>query len=51
MSTFWSVFYGVFLAGTAIYLLDIFVEAIKERKRQRDYDLLLESLEDLEDDD
>jgi hypothetical protein len=51
MSTFWSVFYGVFLAGTTIYLIDIFIEAIKERKRKRELDLLWESLEDEEDED
>ena len=51
MSTFWSVFYGVFLACASIYLIDIFIEAIKKRKRKQDNDALWEHLEDLEDED
>jgi hypothetical protein len=51
MSTLWSVFYGVLLANVAFYLFDIAVEAIKTAKRKRDFDLLLEILEDSEDED
>jgi hypothetical protein len=51
MSTFWSVFYGVFLASTAFYLVDIIVEAVKETKRKRSVNNFFEYLEDLEDED
>lgn len=51
MSTFWSVFYGVFLACSAIYLIDIVIEYVKGKKRKRDLQILFDKLEDEEDDD